>query len=356
MALLEKRTSREGQPKNRRLAQILSSPHFTGILLPAVILAVGVGYHLNAVWKHQQTEQDLREEIRVLKEVKAEIESRLKALEEEVELLKKKSSVQPDKSTSVGPASPALDEMLTFFPSKYPAGNWKPGELAFEDVSFAAADGVKLHGWYVKHAAPRAAVLYHHGNAGNLSYDAELLRFLHDRLAVSVLEFDYRGYGKSEGTPTVEGALLDARAAREILAKKEQLRGEQIVLMGRSLGGAVAVDLAKDGARGLILESTFTSLRDTAAVHYPAPLVALLVPSRLESLSAIAKYRGPLLISHGDADATIPFTHSQKLFAAALGPKTFVTISGGNHNSPQTPEYYEKLDAFFKSLPPIGNE
>jgi fermentation-respiration switch protein FrsA (DUF1100 family) len=223
--------------------------------------------------------------------------------------------------------------------------------LAFEDVSFQAADGVKLHGWYLKHAAPRAAVLYCHGNAGNVSLEAELLKFLHDRLSVSVLELDYRGYGKSEGTPTVEGALLDARAAREVLAQKEQIQPAQIVLMGRSLGGAIAVDLAKDGARGLILESTFTSLRETAAVHYPSPLVALLVPSRLESLKAIVSYRGPLLISHGDADETIPFTHGQKLFAAGSGPKAFVTIPGGNHNSPQTAEYYEELDAFVKSLP-----
>lgn len=355
MPLGEKKVKLASAPGSGRLSKFLLSPHFTGILLPAVIMAVGAVYHITTIWQNQQTEKELREEIRVLRQEKETFELRLKSLEEEVEELQRKAASKSEKSAQLSPASPALDEMLTFFPSKYPAGDWRPRDLAFEDVSFPAADGVKLHGWYVKHAAPRAAVLYHHGNAGNLSYDAELLQFLHDRLAVSVLEFDYRGYGKSEGAPTVEGALLDARAAREVLAKKEQLRGEQIVLMGRSLGGAIAVDLAKDGARGLILESTFTSLRDTAAVHYPAPLVALLVPSRLESLSSIAKYRDPLLISHGNADETVPFAHGEKLFAAALGPKTFVTIPGGNHNSPQSAEYYEKLDAFLKSLPPIGD-
>lgn len=353
MTLGEKRVTHGSPSDSGRLVKFLLSPHFTGILLPAVILAMGAIYHFSTVWEHQRTEKELREEILVLKEEKAGIESRLKSLEGEVELLKKQSLVIPEKSTSSGPASPALDEMLTFFPSQYPAGNWQPKGLSFEDVSFQAADGVKLHGWYVKHSAPRAAVLYCHGNAGNVSYDAELLTFLHDRLAVSVLDFDYRGYGKSEGKPTVEGALFDARAARAVLAEKEGLKPEQIVLMGRSLGGAIAVDLAKDGSRGLILESTFTSLRDTAAVHYPAALVALLVPSRLESLAAIAEFRGPLLISHGDADETIPFAHGQRLFAAANGPKTFVTIPGGGHNSPQSAEYYEKLDAVLKSLPAI---
>jgi len=318
-----------------------------------MIMVMGAVYHLTTVWQHQQAEQELREEIRVLRQEKETFESRLKSLEEEVQELQRKAASKSEKSAQLSPASPALDEILTFFPSKYPAGNWQPRNLAFEDAAFAAADGVKLHGWYVKHPAPRAAVLYHHGNAGNVSYDAELLRFLNDRLAVSVLDFDFRGYGKSEGKPTVEGALLDARAARVWLAQKENVQPEQIVLMGRSLGGAIAVDMAKDGARGLILESTFTSLRETAAVHYPAPLVALLVPSRLESLSAIAKYRGPLLISHGNVDETVPFAHGEKLFAAALGPKTFVTIFGGSHNSPQSAEYFEKLDAFLKSLPAI---
>jgi fermentation-respiration switch protein FrsA (DUF1100 family) len=353
MPLGEKRVTPSSAPDSGRLAKFLLSPHFTGILLPAVIMVVGAVYHFATVWQHEQTEKELREEIRVLREEKGSIESRLKSLEEEVQELQRKAASKSEKSAQLSPASPALDEMLTFFPSKYPLGNWKPRDLAFEDVTFAAADGVKLHGWYVKHASPRAAVLYCHGNGGNVSYDAELLRFLHDRLAVSVLDFDYRGYGKSEGKPTVEGALLDARAARAWLAKSENVKPEQIVLMGRSLGGAIAVDLAKDGARGLILESTFTSLRETAAMHYPAPLVALLVPSRLESLSAIAKYRGPLLISHGNVDETIPFVHGEKLFAAALGPKTFVTIFGGSHNSSQSAEYYEKLDAFLKSLPAI---
>jgi fermentation-respiration switch protein FrsA (DUF1100 family) len=356
MPLGEKRVPPARTPESGRLAKFLLSPHFTGILLPSVIMVVGAIYHLTTIWQHQQIEKKLREEIRVLRQEKETFESRLKSLEGEVQELQRKAASKSEKSAQLSPASPALDEMLTFFPSKYPVGNWKPRDLAFEDVAFAAADGVKLHGWYVKHAAPRGAVLYCHGNGGNVSFDAELLKFLHDRLSVSVLEFDYRGYGKSEGNPTVEGALLDARAARAVLAQKEGLKPEQIVLMGRSLGGAIAVDLAKDGARGLILESTFTSLRETAAVHYPAPLVALLVPSRLESLTAMANYRGPLLISHGNVDETVPFAHGEKLFGAALGPKIFVTIFGGSHNSPQSAEYYEKLDAFLKSLPPVGSQ
>lgn len=352
MSLLEERGRSTSVPPERHgLAKVLLSPRFTGLLLPGVLLVLGAVYHFTTARTHQETEKGLRDELRILREEKEGMESRLKALEAEVGELRKRGE---GKSASKAPAAPALDELLTFFPTKFPAGDWHLKEPTFEDVSFQAADGVKLHGWYVKHSAPQAAILYCHGNGGNVSYDSELLRCLHDRLGVSVLDFDYRGYGKSEGTPTVAGVLLDARAARELLARKEGLNNDQVVLMGRSLGGGIVVDLAKEGARGLILESTFTSLRDTAGYHYPAPLVSLFVPARLESLTAIASYHGPLLISHGDADETIPFTHGQKLFAAAAGRKTFVTISGGNHNGPQSAEYYEALGNFLQSLPHVS--
>ena len=347
---------REKSGPERSASRFLLSPHFTGLILPAVILAVGAIYHFTTVWRQQDIEKSLREEIRILHQEKEQLEERQRALEGELQKQKSRAEAAERKSTAKKPVPPALDEMLTFFPSRYPAGNWQPRNLVFEDAWFQAADGVKVHGWYLRHAAPRAALLYMHGNAGNVSYDAELLQFFHDRLALTVLDFDYRGYGRSEGTPMVEGVLLDARAARDFLAQKERVRSDQVVLMGRSLGGAIAVDLAKDGARGLILESTFTSLRDTAAVHYPSPLVALLVPQRLESLAAIASYHGPLFISHGDADRTIPFAHGEKLFAAATGPKTFVAIPGGDHNDPLPADYYQKLDTFFGSLPPLAGK
>ncbi|HUT11337.1 MAG TPA: alpha/beta hydrolase [Thermoguttaceae bacterium] len=252
----------------------------------------------------------------------------------------------------------ALENSAVFQPAPYSEGNWQPEGLDFEDVWFTAADGTQLHGWYCPHPSPRAAVLFAHGNAGNLSHRAELLRLLHDHLGVAVMAFDYRGYGRSTGSPDEWGILQDARAARAWLASRLQIAESDVVLMGRSLGGGVMVDLAAaDGARGLILESTFTSLPEAAAEMAPWLPARLLMQNRLDSLSKIAHYHGPLLQSHGDADRVIPFEQGRRLFAAApdrpgCRPKRFITIPGGDHNDPQTPDYYQALDEFLANLPP----
>jgi fermentation-respiration switch protein FrsA (DUF1100 family) len=197
-------------------------------------------------------------------------------------------------------------------------------------------------------------LLYAHGNAGNLSFDAPLLAYIQRELQVSTLIFDYRGYGRSEGSPTVAGVLQDARAARALLADRAGVEETQVVLIGRSLGGAVAVQLAAETSpRGLILESTFSSLADVAAYHYPR--LAWLVPAgKLDSVEQIARYHGPLLQSHGDADRTIPYALGLKLFRAANEPKQFVRIPGGDHNSPQPAGYYRQLDEFLGRLPATG--
>jgi fermentation-respiration switch protein FrsA (DUF1100 family) len=175
------------------------------------------------------------------------------------------------------------------------------------------------------------------------------------RLGFSVLVFDYRGYGKSEGSPNEKGVLLDARAARAWLAKRTGVAEREIVLWGESLGGGVAVDLAaRDGARGLILESTFTSLPDVAAVHFRFLPVRLLMRSRLDSLNLIGQYKGPLLLSHGTADEIIPYALGQQLFAAANEPKESVSFPGGFHNGPphpeEQPEFQAALERFFNRL------
>jgi fermentation-respiration switch protein FrsA (DUF1100 family) len=245
-----------------------------------------------------------------------------------------------------------LENSLVFAPSVYPMGNWQPAGVTFEDAWFTAADGTRLHGWYVPHKNPRAVVLFAHGNAGNLSDRADLLPILCDDLRLSVMMFDYRGYGRSEGSPDEQGVLQDARAARAWLARRADVAEDQIVLMGRSLGGAVAIDLAAaDGARGLILESTFTSLPDMAAKLAPLTPARWLMGNKLDSLSKISRYHGPLLQSHGDSDRLIPYEQGRELFAAANEPKQFGAIPGGDHNDPQTAEYYRAVDAFIDRLP-----
>lgn len=244
-----------------------------------------------------------------------------------------------------------LEESLIFFPAKYPEGNWEPLGLSFEDAHFSTEDGVKLHGWYVPHKNPRAVILYCHGNAGNLTHRASMLEMLHDDVGASVLILDYRGYGRSEGSPNEKGVLADARAARAWLADREGIAEHEVVLMGRSLGGAVAVDLAaKDGAKGLILESTFTSIPDMATHIYPWLPIRALIRNRLDSLSKIVEYDGPLLQSHGDADSIVPYDSGQQLFEAANEPKQFVSLSGAGHNEPLPRSYYSRLGQFLDSL------
>ena len=245
-----------------------------------------------------------------------------------------------------------IQDALLFFPSKYPQGDWKPISLVFEDAYFQAADGTKLHGWYCPCENPRAIVLHAHGNAGHLAHRAPLMRFYQRDLKVASLIFDYRGYGRSEGSPSVKGILQDAPAARTWLAKKTGVKESQIVLTGQSLGAAVMVDLAAEGgARGLVLENTFSSLKDIARHHYPM-LSWLASADTLNSAVKIKAYKGPLLQIHGDADSIIPFALGVKLFEAANEPKDFLRIHGGDHNDPPSEEFEKKLDAFIEKLPP----
>jgi uncharacterized protein len=242
------------------------------------------------------------------------------------------------------------ENSLIYFPATYPEGNWNPQGIGVEDAWFTAADGTKIHGWYVAREQPLATVLFCHGNAGNVTHRAEILRALHDRVGAAVLILDYRGYGKSEGKPDEAGVLSDARAARAWLALRAGTAEDQIVLMGESLGGAVAVDLATDGARALILEDTFNSIAEVAAHHYPWLPVRLLMRTQFNSAAKIAGYRGPLYQSHGDRDTIVPLKLAKQLFDAANEPKQFQLIEGADHSFPRSPRYYDKLRAFLEGL------
>ncbi len=239
-----------------------------------------------------------------------------------------------------------IDELLLFFPTKFPHGEWNPKDLKFQDVFFTAEDKTKLHGWYCPANDSRAVVLVAHGNAGHVASRAPWLRYLQTKAKLSVFMFDYRGYGRSEGTPSVDGAIKDAKAARAKLCELAAIKDSEMLLMGESLGGAIVIQLAADSPpRGLILQSTFSSLRDIADVHYPK--LSWLVPrDKLDSASQIVRYRGPLLQSHGNADRTIPFSSGEKLFLSANEPKQFVRIENADHNNWLTDAYLEQLDRF----------
>ena len=226
--------------------------------------------------------------------------------------------------------------------------DWSAGGQEFEDVHFASADGTKLHGWFSEHDEPKRAILYFHGNGEQVADNADLISLLADQLDASVFLFDYRGYGKSDGKPAEKGIVADGLAAQRWLAERTGRGTDQIVLVGRSIGGGVAVACAAElGAEALVLQSTFARLTDTAAHHLPWLPVRWLMQNRYDSLARIERYDGPLLASHGTADRVVPFEHGRRLFDAAPSErKQFITHTGGGHNDPQPPSYYGQLQEF----------
>jgi fermentation-respiration switch protein FrsA (DUF1100 family) len=244
-----------------------------------------------------------------------------------------------------------VENRLIFYPRREPLTTWQPPVTAGRSVDFEADDGTKLTGWYLPHENPRAAILFACGNGGNMSYWSDTFAKLNLDFQCSVFGFDYRGYGRSEGSPSEKGVLADARAARRKLAELAGIPEQRVVLMGRSLGGGVACDLAGDGCRALVLESTFTSLPDVGARIYPFLPVRYVMRSRFNSLEKIRSYRGPLFISHGDGDELIPLEFGRRLFDAAAGErKEFYVVRRGGHNDPQPEEYYATLFKFLDSV------
>ena len=245
-----------------------------------------------------------------------------------------------------------LENTLLYPAPRYPVGDWAAAELVREEAWFTSADGTKLHGWLFAHDEPRAVILYAHGNGDCVAYLGPFLAAMRDKLRVSIFAFDYRGYGRSEGAPFEKGILDDARAAQAWLAERTSKRPDELVLMGRSLGGGVAVDLAAlDGARGLVLQNTFTSLPDAAARLYPWAPVRWLMKNRYDSLAKIHAYEGPIFASHGTLDDLVPMDLGRRLFDAAPSPrKTFFVIEGAGHNTPEPREYYEALDRWLEDL------
>lgn len=233
----------------------------------------------------------------------------------------------------------------------YPRGG-RPidaGTLRYEEVWLTTEDALRLHAWFCP--APEThrtgyALLFCHGNAGELSSRAFLAERWGHVLGVDVLLFDYRGYGRSEGTPHEQGLYTDAAAAHQWLQSRGYLP-DRIIIAGRSLGGAVALQLAtRVHPAALILESTFTSAPEVAAEIYPFLPVAPLMRNRYPNIQRITDYAGPIFLSHGQMDTLIPVSHAQKLYEAAPGPKQLLLFPDLGHNEPPPISYYHAVQAF----------
>ncbi|WP_291321855.1 alpha/beta hydrolase [Desulfonatronospira sp.] len=227
-----------------------------------------------------------------------------------------------------------------------------PGDvgLDYHEVYLNTSDEIRIHGWFVPAKDSREVVLFSHGNAGNISHRLTTLDFLHS-LDMSTFIYDYRGYGKSQGSPDEPGTYIDARAAWEYLVQEKGFDPDDIFVMGRSLGGAIAAYLGeKERPAGIILESTFTSIPDMGRDLMPFLPVKLLSRYSYDTLSRLQKFPSPVLIIHSPQDEIVPYRHGRTLYAEAGEPKYFLEIQG-DHNSgymESRETYLNGLEVFFK--------
>ena len=226
--------------------------------------------------------------------------------------------------------------------------------LEFEDVRITTADRVDLHGWYVAAPAGAPAVILCHGNAGNIAHRLDWLE-LFCGLGFAVLLFDYRGYGRSGGTPSEQGTYLDAQAAWGYLTNAKGFSPGSIVIAGESLGGPIAAHLAKDVAPGaLILVSTFTSVPNLARALYWYLPVRLLARIQYPTAEYVAHARVPTLVIHSRDDETVPFFHGEELRKRARGPVQLLEIFG-DHNAAfmlSRPKLVEGIRSFLEKRKP----
>jgi len=224
--------------------------------------------------------------------------------------------------------------------------------LDFEDIYFETDDGERLNGWWVQAPDAGGTLLFFHGNAGNIGHRLDSIRIFTD-LGLNVFIFDYRGYGRSSGKPSEQGTYEDAMATWRWLTEERGIAPEQILLFGRSLGGAIATELATQvEAAGLILESCFTSVPDRGAELYPLLPVRLLARFQYDNRTKIGRVEMPLLVVHSRGDEIIPFHHGERLFQAAREPKRFLQINGGHNDGflLSGERYRQGLEVFFDEL------
>lgn len=243
-------------------------------------------------------------------------------------------------------AAPFYNKLL-FFPTKEMCFEFdKLAGIAKENVEILSANNSKLHAWYFPLPNPKGVVLISHGNGGNISHRIPLIKMFLQK-NISVLAYDYQGYGRSEGNPSIENILADGLSVYDYLTKQRNVEPEKIIVYGESLGGAVTSHIATNRKVGaIILQSAFSSLPHIAKARMPLMRAypSWLFPNKLDNGAMLAGEHAPLLIVHGKADSIIPFGEAELLASMASQPSTRVGIEGANHNDMYC-EYQTKLDS-----------
>jgi fermentation-respiration switch protein FrsA (DUF1100 family) len=241
---------------------------------------------------------------------------------------------------------------MIFYPVRELSATPADWGLDYEDVSLITTDNIELHGWYIPCEGSENVLLFFHGNAGNISHRRDSIEIFH-RIGLNVLNIDYRGYGNSKGKPGEQGLYRDALAAWRYLTDDEGIAGNHIVIFGRSLGGAVAARLASEvQARGLILESTFSSALDFARTVFPVMSRLVLTRYDFKTAEYIRRVNYPVLVLHSPDDEIMPFHLGEKVFQSAHQPKHFVRMQGDHNNGFQQsqPGYEQELDNWLKAI------
>lgn len=245
-----------------------------------------------------------------------------------------------------------LQPGMVFYPTRTLQATPQDWGLAFEDVELTAADGVKIHGWFIPHPLATHTLLFLHGNAGNISHRGDSIAIF-NRLGLSILIIDYRGYGRSAGSPSEAGLSLDALAAWNYLVDGRGIAPDRIILFGRSLGASVAAELAsRVQPGGIILESGFSSARDMAHHLYPGLHRILYRRFDFDTAARLAQASAPLLVLHSPDDEIVPYALGRRLFDAAPPPKRFVDLHGDHNRGflASQPEYARQLADFLATL------
>lgn len=224
-----------------------------------------------------------------------------------------------------------LARKVIFYPDRVVSRTPQSIGLSFEDIYFMTQDKMKLNGWLIKSEENQGTLLFLHGNAGNISHRLDKIMTFH-RLGLNVFIIDYRGYGKSDGTPTEQGVYQDAESAYDYLINRGDVDSKRIIVYGESLGGAVAIDLAtKRKIAGLIADSTFTSVPAMAS-ESSSLVPGFMINTKMDSIAKVKNIFVPKLFIHSVDDDIIPFYMGKKLFDEAPAPKGFLRIRGGHND------------------------
>ncbi|CAN5183619.1 alpha/beta hydrolase [soil metagenome] len=250
-----------------------------------------------------------------------------------------------------------LYRWLLFHPYPYEPGADLPPRIEnaeADEVYIPLRSGKKLHCWYYRVANATKLILFSHGNAGNLSSRNSILNLL-TKTGASVFIYDYEGFGKSEGLPTIDGICENGLTVYDYLVDQLCIKPENLIVYGESLGTGVAMYLADEKPVGaVILQSGFSSLRTIAQESYPTlrAYPSFLFPTQqLDTLTLAKKPHPPLLIVHGVLDRVVPYSHAERIYKEATEPKQLLTLPDSGHTDICTTapnEFLETVNDFLK--------